>query len=140
LEEEKATLEGMVESHNELLMEIARETRLDRIREDAGDEEEGEDVDDRGDAATPPTAAPSHPAPPATAPEEIDDEGPMEMIPKQEAPVPYEVILADAESKMPQLRLYHVLMRDYEENPLRMDDDFDDLNDEPNEGRSDMDE
>jgi hypothetical protein len=29
LEEEKATLEGMVESHDELLMEIARETGLD---------------------------------------------------------------------------------------------------------------
>jgi hypothetical protein len=35
LEEEKATLEGMVESHDELLMEIARETGLDRMGEDA---------------------------------------------------------------------------------------------------------
>jgi hypothetical protein len=33
LEEEKATLEGMVESHNELLMEIARETGLDCMGE-----------------------------------------------------------------------------------------------------------
>jgi hypothetical protein len=31
-------------------------------------------------------------------------------------------------------------MRDYEEDPLRMPDDFDDLGDDPNEGRSDMDE
>jgi hypothetical protein len=31
-------------------------------------------------------------------------------------------------------------MRDYEEDPLRMEDDFDDLDDGPNEGRSDMDE
>jgi hypothetical protein len=31
LEEEKATLEGMVESRDELLMEIARETELDRM-------------------------------------------------------------------------------------------------------------
>jgi DNA repair exonuclease SbcCD ATPase subunit len=31
LEEEKATLEGMVESRDELLMEIARETGLDRM-------------------------------------------------------------------------------------------------------------
>jgi hypothetical protein len=31
-------------------------------------------------------------------------------------------------------------MRDYEEDPLRMEDDFDDLDDDPNEGRSDMDE
>jgi hypothetical protein len=34
LEEEKATLEDMVESHDELVMEIARETRLDRMGED----------------------------------------------------------------------------------------------------------
>jgi hypothetical protein len=34
LEEEKATLDGMVESHDELLMEIARETGLDRMGED----------------------------------------------------------------------------------------------------------
>jgi hypothetical protein len=26
-------------------------------------------------------------------------------------------------------------MRDYEENPLRLEDDFDDLDDYPNEGR-----
>jgi hypothetical protein len=31
-------------------------------------------------------------------------------------------------------------MRDYEENTLRMEDDFDDLDDDPNVGRSDMDE
>jgi hypothetical protein len=31
-------------------------------------------------------------------------------------------------------------MRDYEENPLRMEDDFDDLDDHVNKGRSNMDE
>jgi hypothetical protein len=62
------------------------------------------------------------------------------MIPKEEAPVPHEVILADAEPEMPQLRLYHALMRDYEQSLPRMMDDFDDLDDDPNEGRSDMDE
>jgi hypothetical protein len=31
-------------------------------------------------------------------------------------------------------------MRDYEENSLRMEDDFDDLDDDPNEGRFDMEE
>jgi hypothetical protein len=31
LEEEKTTLEGMVESRDELLMEIARETELDHM-------------------------------------------------------------------------------------------------------------
>jgi hypothetical protein len=62
----------------------------------------------------------------------------MDMIPEQEALVTHEVILADAEPKMPQLRLYHALMRNYEENPLRMEDDFDVVDDYSNEGRSDM--
>jgi hypothetical protein len=43
LEEEKATLEGMVESRDELLMEIARETGLDRTGEDAKDDEDADD-------------------------------------------------------------------------------------------------
>jgi hypothetical protein len=94
LEEEKTTLEGMVKSHNELIMEIARETGLDRMGEDAENEEEDEDADD-GDAAAPPI-----PAPPTAAPEEIDDEGPVEMVPEQEAPVAHEVILTDAETEM----------------------------------------
>jgi hypothetical protein len=40
LEEEKATLEGMVESRDELLLEIVREMVLDRMGEDEEDEEE----------------------------------------------------------------------------------------------------
>jgi hypothetical protein len=47
----------MVESCGELLMEIARETRLDRM----GEEEK--DADDGGDAAAPPAATPPPPAP-----------------------------------------------------------------------------
>jgi hypothetical protein len=130
LEEEKATLEAMVESHNELLIEITRETGLDRMGEDHEEEEEDEDADDGEDVAAPPTATP----------EGINDEGHVEMIPEREAPVPHEVILVDVEPEMPQLRLYHALMMDYEENPLRMEDDFDDLDDDLNVGRSDMDE
>jgi hypothetical protein len=64
----------------------------------------------------------------------------VDVIPEQEVTMLHEVILEDAEPEMPQLRLYHALMRDYEENPLKMDDDFDDLDDDPNDGRSDMDE
>jgi hypothetical protein len=135
----KATLEGMVESHDELLMEIARETGLDSMGEDEDNEEEEADADDGGDAATPPAARPPPPTPIVAAREEIDKEGPVELIPKQEAPVPHEVVLADAKPMMPQLRLYHALMRDYEENPLKLEDDFDDLDDDPSEGRSDMD-
>jgi DnaJ-domain-containing protein 1 len=67
LEEQKATLEGMVESHDELLMEIAREMGLDRMGED--EEEEEEDADDGGDATAPPAAAPPPLAPSATVPE-----------------------------------------------------------------------
>jgi hypothetical protein len=33
--------------------------------------------------------------------EEINEEGPMEAIPEQEAPMPHEVVLADAEPEMP---------------------------------------
>jgi hypothetical protein len=130
----------MVKSHDELLMEIAREMGLDRMGEDEDEEEEGEDADDGGDAAALPAAAPPPLVPPAAMPNEIDEEGPVEAIPKQEAPMPDEVVLADAEPEMPLLRLYHALTRDYEEHPLRMEDDFDDLDDDPNECRFDVDE
>jgi hypothetical protein len=58
LKEEKATLEGMVESHNKLIMEITKKTGLDHMGEDAKDEEEDEDANDGGDAPTPPILAP----------------------------------------------------------------------------------
>jgi hypothetical protein len=77
--------------------------------------------------------------PPAATPEEIDEEGPMEVVSKQEDPVSHEVVLEDAEPLMPQLRLYHALMWDYEENLLRLEDDFDDLDDDPCDDHSDMD-
>jgi hypothetical protein len=97
LEEEKATLEGMVESHIELIMEISRETGLDHVGEDAEDEEEDEYADDGGHATTPPA-----PAPPTAALEEtIVEEELVEMVPKLEAPVAHEVILADTEPEMP---------------------------------------
>jgi hypothetical protein len=79
LEEEKATLEEMVESRDELLMETARETRLDRMGEDA----------------------PPPPAPPAAIPEEINKDGPMEAIPEQEVLMPHGVIMAEAKPKIP---------------------------------------
>jgi hypothetical protein len=136
LEEEKAALEEMVEFHNELLMEIARETGLDRM----GEDEEEEDADNGGDAAAPPAAAPPLPVPSAVVPEEINEEGPTEAIQEQGVSMPHEVIMAEAEPEIPHLRLYRALMRDYEENPLRLEDDFDDLDDYPNGGRSDVDE
>jgi hypothetical protein len=71
------------------------------------------------------------------------------MVPKQEALVAHEMILADAEPELPQPRLFNMIMRDYEESPPKMEngphelDDLDglyDLDDDTNEGRSDMDE
>jgi hypothetical protein len=64
----------------------------------------------------------------------------MEAILEQEAPMPHEVILANAKPEVPQLCLYHALRRDYEENLLRLEVDFDGQDDDPNEGRSDVDE
>jgi hypothetical protein len=82
LEEEKATLEGMVESHDELILEIAMEIGLDHMGEDA--EAEDDDDDDEGDTAATPivVAPPPTPAPPAAiAPEEIVvEEDPMEVV------------------------------------------------------------
>jgi hypothetical protein len=83
-------------------------------------------------------------------PEEIiEEEAPVEMIPEQEAHVVHEVILADVELEPPQPHLFNMIMRDYEESPPRMGngpqeqddlDDLYDLDDDPNEGRSNMDE
>jgi hypothetical protein len=71
-------------------MEMAKEYGLNRMGEN--DEEEDEDDDDEGNATTPcaPTSA-------ATAHEEIiKEEGPMEMVPEQEAPMAHDVILVEA--------------------------------------------
>jgi hypothetical protein len=125
LEEEKATLEEMVESRDELLMEIARETGLDHMHEDEDGEEEK--TDNEGDVAAPPATAPPPPAPPAVVPEEIHEEGPMEAIPEQEDLKPHEVATTEVESETPQHHLYHALMRDYVEDPHKLEDDFDDL-------------
>jgi hypothetical protein len=103
LEEEKATLKGIAESCVDLLMEISRETGLDPMGEDDEDEDEDEDdnTDDGEDVIAPLATVPPPPAPPAATPEEIDNECPVETITEQEALVPHEVILADAEPEMP---------------------------------------
>jgi hypothetical protein len=63
LEEDKATLEEMAESRDELLMEIAREMGLDHMGEDEDEEEEEEDPNNGEDATAPPAAAPPPPVP-----------------------------------------------------------------------------
>jgi hypothetical protein len=64
----------------------------------------------------------------------------VEAISEQEVLMPHEVVMAEAEPKIPQLHLYRAPMRDYEENPLRLEDDFDDLDDYPSGGCFDVDE
>jgi hypothetical protein len=85
----------MVESHDELIIEIAKEIGLDRMGEDA--ETKDEDDNNAGDAASPPA-----PAPPAAAtPEEIImEEDPVEVVLEQEALVVHGVILANAEPEL----------------------------------------
>jgi hypothetical protein len=109
------------------------------------DDNENED-DDEGNVIAPPAPTPV----PAAVPEVIiKEEAPVEIVLEQEAPMAHEVILADAESELPQPHLFNMIMRDYEDSPPRMGngpqelddlDDLYDLDDDPNEGHSDMDE
>jgi peptidoglycan hydrolase CwlO-like protein len=73
LKEEKATLEGMIQSCDELVMEMAEEYGLNHMGENNDDEDE--DDDDEGNAAPHPTHVP------ATVPEEIiEEEAPWRMV------------------------------------------------------------
>jgi hypothetical protein len=93
LKEEKTTLEGRVESHDELIMEMAKEYGLNCMGENDDDEDDG----DVGNSTAPPAPVPS-----AAAHEEIiEEEAPVEMVHEQEAPVAHEVILADVEPEPP---------------------------------------
>ncbi|WP_428637369.1 hypothetical protein [Shewanella sp.] len=93
LREEKTTLEGMIQSRDELILEMAKEYGLNRMGEN--NDNEDEDDNDEENAVAPPA--------PTIVPEEIvEEEAPMEMVPEQEAPVAHDVILADAEPEPPQ--------------------------------------
>jgi hypothetical protein len=124
LKEEKTTLEGMIQSLYEMIMEMDEEYGLNHM----GENDDDEDDDDEGNAV-----APTAPAPAAMPEEIIKEEALMEMVPEQEAPMAHEVILADAEPKPLQSRLFNMIMRDYEKSPPRMEngpqelDDLDDL-------------
>jgi hypothetical protein len=73
LKEEKATLEGMIQSCDELVMEMAEEYGLNHMGENNDDEDE--DDDDEGNATPHPTPVP------ATVPEEIiEEEAPWRMV------------------------------------------------------------
>jgi chromosome segregation ATPase len=76
LKEERTTLEGMIQSCDELIMEIAEEYGINHV----GENDDDEDEDDEGNAVAPPAPAP------AVVPEEIiKEEAPVEMVPEQEA-------------------------------------------------------
>jgi hypothetical protein len=93
------TLEGMIQSRDELILEMAEEYGLNRLGENNDDEDENDD--DEGNVVAPPAPAP------AAVPEEIIEE---------DDPV--------------------------ENGPQELDDldNLGDLDEDPNEGRSDMDE
>jgi chromosome segregation ATPase len=99
LREEKTTLEGMIQSCDELILEMAEEYGLNRMGEN--DDNKDEDDNDEGNAVAPPGPVP------AAMPEEIVTE---------EDPV--------------------------ENSPQELDDldHLGDLDEDPNEGRSDVDE
>jgi hypothetical protein len=99
LREEKTTLEGMIQSHDELILEMAEEYGLNRMGEN--DDDEDEDDDDEGNTV----------APPAPAPAVV-----LEEIVEEEVPV--------------------------ENGPHELDDldDLGDLDEDSNEGRSNVDE
>jgi hypothetical protein len=76
LREERTTLEGMIQSRDELILEMAEEYGLNRMGENNDDEDENDD--DEGNAIAPlaPTAA--------TVPEEIvKEEDPVENCPQE---------------------------------------------------------
>jgi peptidoglycan hydrolase CwlO-like protein len=99
LREDRTTLEVMIQSRDELILEMAEEYGFNRMGEN--DDNEDEEDDDEGNTVAPPAPAP------AAVPEAIVEE---------EDPV--------------------------ENGPQELDDldDLGDLDEDPNEGRSDMEE
>jgi chromosome segregation ATPase len=99
LREERTTLEGMIQSRDELILEMAEEYGLNRMGEN--DDDEDEDDDDEGNAVAPPAPVL------AAVPEEIVEEEDL-----------------------------------VEVDPHELDDldDLGDLDEDPNEGHSDLEE
>jgi hypothetical protein len=132
--EEKAKLDGMIQSHDDQIMEMTDKYGLNHM---------GENIDNGGDAAAPHAAvSPPVPAPPAAAPKVIiveEEQNPVEMVSEHEFLEELEIIVPEAEPKLPQPHHFNVLVRDYKESPSRVMDDLDDL-DDPTEADYDMNE
>jgi vacuolar-type H+-ATPase subunit I/STV1 len=76
LREERTTLEGMIQSHDELILEMAEEYGLNHMGENDDDEDENDD--DEGNAVAPLALAP------AAVPKEIvEEEDPVENGPQE---------------------------------------------------------
>jgi hypothetical protein len=73
LREERTTPEGMIQSRDELILEMAKEYGLNRMGENNDDEDEDENDNDEGNAVTP-----LAPAPTAVPEEIIEEEDPVE--------------------------------------------------------------
>jgi hypothetical protein len=97
--EERSTPEGMIQSRDELILEMAKEYGLNCMEENNDDEDENDD--DEGNSI-----APLAPVPAAVPEEIIEEEDPVE----------------NGSQELDDL------------------DDLGDLDEDPNEGRSDMDE
>jgi hypothetical protein len=69
LKEEKTTLEGMIQSHDELIMEMAEEYGLNHM----GENDDDKDDDDEGNTVTPST-----PAPAVVHEEIVEEDAPVE--------------------------------------------------------------
>jgi hypothetical protein len=76
LREERTTLEGMIQSHDELILEMAEEYGLNCMGEN--DDDEDEDDDDEGN-----TVAPPAPAPTAVPEEIVEEEDPVDNGPHE---------------------------------------------------------
>jgi hypothetical protein len=74
LREEKTTLEGMIQTHDELILEMAKEYGLNHM----GETNDDKDDDDEGKAVAPPA-----PAPTAVPKEIIEEEVPVENGPQE---------------------------------------------------------
>jgi hypothetical protein len=80
MKEEKTTLEGIIQSHDELIMEMAEECGLNRMGEndDNEDDDDDDDDDDEGNVV-----APLAPAPAAVPEEIVKEEAPVENGPQE---------------------------------------------------------
>jgi hypothetical protein len=74
LREEKTTLKGMIQSRDELIMEMTEEYGLHHM----GENDDDEDDDDEGN-----TVAPPAPAPAAVPKEIVEEEAPVENGPQE---------------------------------------------------------